>query len=116
MNFLKRSSPNFLSCNLLSLQNNSLTALPERIFRGLSRLQQLSLSHNTLSALPEGIFANLSQLQELWLDNNRLSALPEGVFVGLSQLQQLGLEGNGLDLSVLQCVQRNLSCVACQCN
>ena len=43
----------------------------------LPRLQYLSLQHNSLSALPEGISA-LTALRTLGLAQNSLSALPAG--------------------------------------
>ena len=47
-------------------------------------------------ALPEGLFAGLSRLQNVLLHNNQLSALPDGLFAGLSSLQKVLLHNNSL--------------------
>ncbi len=106
--------------SLLGLAYNSLTALPDDLFRGTPRLRNLSLSynflpelpagvfdgltelgtldlgHNILSELPAGIFDQLSDLLYLFLGRNRLSSLPDGVFENLENLEYLSLPANQL--------------------
>ena len=79
------------------LGNNSLTRLPEKIFYGLASLRRLFLHNNKLEALPEAVFNGLSSLQVLDLNANSLSALPEGIFSGLTSLERLRLGGNPLN-------------------
>ena len=82
----------------LNLGGNGLTALPEGVFSGLSRLASLELHVNELSALPEGVFSGLSRLNILDLSGNDLTALPKGVFSGLASLEWLRFGGfNELD-------------------
>ena len=80
----------------LRLHNNQLMALPAGVFDGLTRLEELYLSGNQLTALPAGVFDGLTRLEELHLHNNQLTALPEGVFDDLTNLEELKLEGNHL--------------------
>ena len=54
-----------------------ITALPENLFAGLSKLQELRLQGNQISSLPAGVFAGLSELRQLTMQNNQLTALPE---------------------------------------
>ncbi len=77
----------------LSLEQNSLGALPEGI-SALTALRTLSLYQNSLSALPEGISA-LTALTMLFLHKNSLSALPEGISA-LTALQMPTLAQNSL--------------------
>ncbi len=79
------------------LGDNSLTRLPEKVFNGLGSLRRLFLYSNKLETLPEAVFNGLSSLQVLDLNANSLSALPEGVFSGLTSLERLRLGGNPLN-------------------
>ena len=80
----------------LYLNNNSLAALPAGVFDGLTALTELHLNNNPLAALPAGVFDDLSALTDLRLDNNRLAALPAGVFDDLAALTRLVLNNNRL--------------------
>ena len=81
------------SIRTLSLFDNRLTSLPERVFSGLPNLWNISLRRNELTELPAGIFAGLARLRVLDLSYNNLTALPEGVFSGLASLRELHLGG-----------------------
>ena len=95
----------------MNLGFNSLTALPEEIFDGLSALKALKMHENSLMELPGGLFLVVSdpealipiggpsraaRLESLWLQGNRLSALPEDAFLGLGNLRVLLLNRNSL--------------------
>ena len=80
----------------LSLDDNSLTALPEGIFRGLGNLERLDMSGNSIGALPEGVFQGLGRLELLDLWGNPFRELPDGVFQGLDSLETLYLNRNHL--------------------
>ena len=86
------------SLERLELGRNNLSALPDQVFSGLSSLERLELGRNSLSALPDDVFSGLSSLQILRLESNQLSALPDDVFSGLSSLQILNLKGNSLSI------------------
>ncbi len=81
---------------LLWLQGNRLSALPEDAFQGLGNLQALLLNGNSLATLPEGVFQDLSRLRLLRLGDNSIASLPEGVFQGLENLGQLAMDHNRL--------------------
>ena len=68
------------SLDRLWLADNSLTTLPEGVFRGLKTLNQVILSRNSLSSLPVGVFRGLSGFSDLRLESNPLSELPRGIF------------------------------------
>ena len=80
----------------LSGVGNQLTALPARIFDGLTNLRYLAMRGNMVTSLPDGIFRDTPNLRFLDLSNNRLTSLPNGVFDGLANLRQLRLDGNWL--------------------
>ena len=71
-----------------------ITALRQRDFSGLSRLQWLDLSHNRISEWPDSVFADLSALSDLSLEGNLLTELDRGDFADLSRLQWLDLSYN----------------------
>lgn len=63
---------------MLHLSSNALEALPDGVFRGLIRLEELDLSTNVLLELPLGIFKGITALKRLKLHDNRLKQLPPG--------------------------------------
>ena len=85
---------------LLRLSGNDLSTLPDGVFDNLTNLEVLDLSWSFfLTTLPDGVFDNLTNLEYLDLSVNYLSALPDGAFDNLTNLNNLYLDGN--DLSAL---------------
>ncbi|NXI61763.1 TLR5 protein, partial [Anseranas semipalmata] len=83
----------------MDLGENMLQLVWERdlcldVFRPLSKLQVLHLNNNYLSALPQEIFRGLISLRKLNLASNLLSHLSPGVFP--QSLTNLNLSGNQL--------------------
>ncbi|NXC41653.1 TLR5 protein, partial [Penelope pileata] len=83
----------------MDLGENMLQLVWERglcldVFRALSKLQVLHLNNNYLSALPQEIFRGLASLRRLNLASNLLSHLSPGVFP--QSLTNLNLSGNQL--------------------
>ncbi|XP_064020140.1 toll-like receptor 5 [Pogoniulus pusillus] len=83
----------------MDLGENMLQLVWERgscldVFRALSKLQVLHLNNNYLSALPQEIFRGLSSLVRLNLASNLLSHLSPGLFP--QSLTNLNLSGNHL--------------------
>ena len=74
--------------------NPLLTTLPEGIFQGLSRLENVLLSENSLTTLPDGLFRGLGELRSLNMDENSLTAFPEDTFRGLDNLVRLDFSNN----------------------
>ena len=82
--------------DVLALDGNGLSELPEGIFDNIRYLRELHLDNNDLSELPDGIFHQLHFLRRLRLDNNDLSELPDGVFDDFINMNVLSLDGNDL--------------------
>ncbi|NXY82094.1 TLR5 protein, partial [Alcedo cyanopectus] len=83
----------------MDLGENMLQLVWERdlcldVFRALSKLQVLHLNNNYLSALPQEIFRGLTSLKRLNLAANLLSHLSPGLFP--QSLTNLNLSGNQL--------------------
>ena len=81
---------------IVLIENPLLTTLPEGIFRGLDKLDELFFVQNSLTTLPEGVFQGLENLTAMILEDNSLTELPEGIFRGLSRLERLDFSGNSL--------------------
>ncbi|KAG7259908.1 hypothetical protein CRUP_025293 [Coryphaenoides rupestris] len=72
---------------LLNLGWNSLTVLPETVFHEL--LHVLRLSNNSLAGIRPRTFRDLLYLEELRLSHNRIRVLGDRMFEGLSHLEVL---------------------------
>ncbi|NWW51150.1 TLR5 protein, partial [Pedionomus torquatus] len=106
----------------MDLGENMLQLVWERnlcldVFRALSKLQVLHLNNNYLSSLPQDIFRGLTSLQRLNLASNLLSHLSPGLFP--QSLTNLNLSGNQLfspepevfmTLSILDITHNNYVC------
>ncbi|XP_035676716.1 leucine-rich repeats and immunoglobulin-like domains protein 3 isoform X1 [Branchiostoma floridae] len=102
---------------ILELQSNQISTIPEDAFSGLDNLQQLDLSNNQLRILNASVFRDLKGLRELKIDHNHLteflnvgafspnltvlslqhnqiSSLPAGVLSNFTSLRQLYLSHN----------------------
>lgn len=76
----------------LSLENNSISSIPESYFSGLPKLHVLRMSHNKLQDIPYNIF-NLSSLIELNVGHNKLKQ----AFYIPRNLEHLYLESNEIE-------------------
>ncbi|KAM5332574.1 osteomodulin isoform 2-T2 [Glossophaga mutica] len=76
----------------LSLENNSISSIPENYFNELPKLHALRMSHNKLQDIPQNIF-NLSNLVELNVGHNKLKQ----AFYIPRNLQHLYLENNEIE-------------------
>lgn len=76
----------------LSLENNSISSIPENYFDKLPKLHALRLSHNKLRDIPSNIF-NLSNLVELNVGHNKLKQ----PFYIPRNLEHLYLENNEIE-------------------
>ncbi len=80
----------------LILDSNGLRTIPARVFFGLDNLGYLDLGSNGLKALPAGVFSGLTRLNTLSLINNRLTTLPAGIFADTTRMNLLYLYENDL--------------------
>ncbi|KAM5227466.1 osteomodulin [Ctenodactylus gundi] len=76
----------------LSLENNSISSIPENYFDELSKLHTLRMSHNKLQDIPYNLF-NISNLIELNIGHNKLK---QAFYVPRS-LEHLYLENNEIE-------------------
>lgn len=76
----------------LSLENNSISSIPENYFDKLPKLHALRMSHNKLQDVPYNIF-NLSNLIELNVGHNKLKQ----AFYIPRNLEHLYLENNEIE-------------------
>ncbi|KAM8803549.1 osteomodulin [Rhynchonycteris naso] len=88
------SMPSGLPSSLmyLSLENNSISSIPENYFNELPKLHALRMSHNKLQGIPYNIF-NLSNLIELNVGHNKLKQ----AFYIPRNLEHLYLENNEIE-------------------
>lgn len=77
----------------LYLNNNRLTTLPERI-SNLTNLTFLNLGYNQFTTLPERI-CDLTNLTDLYLNHNQLTSLSDSIY-NLTNLRKLNLYENSL--------------------
>lgn len=80
----------------LDLSQNSIRAIENGDFKGLTSLATLSLWSNRIKSLERGDFEGLSNLRWLDLGYNQISEIEPGNFEGLTNLEWLRLEGNGI--------------------
>ncbi|XP_005320924.2 osteomodulin [Ictidomys tridecemlineatus] len=76
----------------LSLENNSISSIPDKYFDELPKLHALRMSHNKLQDIPYNIF-NLSNLIELNVGHNKLKQ----AFYIPRNLEHLYLENNEIE-------------------
>ena len=81
------------SLKIIHLNDNQLSSLPERLFKGLP-LQEVYLHDNQLKSLPVGLFKGLSDLNYISLLHNQLKSLPKGIFKNLPGLKKIDLKNN----------------------
>ncbi len=60
--------------NYLDISFNSLLAVQERSFEGLSQLRVLDLSYNKLTGLPPDVFSTLTSLNDLYMEYNQITS------------------------------------------
>ncbi|KAG7255857.1 hypothetical protein CRUP_029784 [Coryphaenoides rupestris] len=69
---------------VLRLDRNQITAVPDRVFRGLGLLRDLNLSYNAVETLGEGAFSGVeATLQVLDLSHNRIASVHKDAFARL---------------------------------
>ena len=78
--------------DVINLQENALTSLPDRLFEGTPYLRSLLLSNNNLTSLPAGIFEGLTQLHQLQLGQNPNAASQLPLVVALEKVGTNGFK------------------------
>uniref|UniRef100_A0A672F1M1 Leucine-rich repeat-containing G-protein coupled receptor 4 n=1 Tax=Salarias fasciatus TaxID=181472 RepID=A0A672F1M1_SALFA len=80
----------------LWLDDNNLTEVPVGCLRHQANLQALTLALNRILYIPDNAFANLTSLVVLHLHNNRIKEIGDNCFAGLVNLETLDLNFNNL--------------------
>ena len=78
----------------MALGQNGITDINTESFTGLKSLVMLGLQSNYISSLPDGVFRHLMQCRVLHLERNRISSITTGSFTGLKSLEKLYLGFN----------------------
>ena len=93
----ERISP-ITTLQILSLEEISLTSVPDYILMNLTQLTELHLDNNDLTALTQQMLAGPRGLEKLMLNNNQITTISSCAFHGfeLSPALLVGLLGNQL--------------------
>ncbi|CAB4019069.1 variable lymphocyte receptor C, partial [Paramuricea clavata] len=65
---------------VVNLNRNSLTRVPDHLFNNLPKLRQVYINGNDLLEFPSNTLRNLPSLSQLHLEKNNLTSLPENLF------------------------------------
>lgn len=84
--------PNLKNIEVIASQ---LSALHEKDFEGLVKLEEIKIERNNISLIEE-VFDDVPQLKHLHLADNNIELLPPKVFTKLTHLEVLKLGGNKL--------------------
>ncbi|KAJ6659423.1 hypothetical protein lerEdw1_018657 [Lerista edwardsae] len=80
---------------ILRLDHNQLSRLPDNFLRHAPSLRVIHLENNQLQKLPKSFLKTSDQMQKIHLDFNNLSSLPSGIFK--PSLVTLSLSNNSWD-------------------
>ncbi|XP_043494499.1 toll-like receptor Tollo [Polistes fuscatus] len=85
---------------LFDISNDLLLDFPELeyIFRGLNKVRKLSIKNNKIETLPDKIFEDMEELGILDLSNNRMVCVSRNLFLGMPLLYELNIERNQLQV------------------
>ncbi|XP_033616139.1 matrix-remodeling-associated protein 5 [Fukomys damarensis] len=76
---------------------NSIQAISETSFAGLSKLELLMIHSNNIPSLPDGALGDLSSLQVFKFSYNKLRVITRQTFQGLPGLMRLHLDHNQIE-------------------
>lgn len=83
---------------ILSLNNNKIREIPQRLFSENSELLEIAITSNQLDTLHDDTFEMQDNLKNLILSNNKISSLPSGIFKSLWGLHTLNLDENQIEI------------------
>ena len=78
----------------VSLDGHRISAIPERAFRHMPRLQVLFVSNNRLGFFPD--VSNCTRLKRLMLTNNEIPFIPRQLIEGLESIEEFQIAQNKL--------------------
>jgi hypothetical protein len=76
----------FLSLEVITLDNNSLTILPPNLLVHLTNLRNFSAKHNQITAIDELFFTANDHLTHVDLSHNHLKSIPTRIFINNHRL------------------------------
>uniref|UniRef100_A0A1I8BVJ3 LRRCT domain-containing protein n=1 Tax=Meloidogyne hapla TaxID=6305 RepID=A0A1I8BVJ3_MELHA len=88
---------NLTSLKLLDLSGNKLSQLKHVHFSKLVNLETLLLDYNQINSFDYDIFNSLTKLRTLSISNNRLTKITKDVFKNLQNLESLNLQNNFIE-------------------
>ncbi|KAL1516520.1 hypothetical protein ABEB36_000427 [Hypothenemus hampei] len=95
-NITEQTFKNLFTLRFVSLQNNSISYIPDKTFHGLRMLKHLDLSSNNIQKLTPETFHDLDNLETLKLSDNSLKTLNYLTVEPLSNLRNLDVAANKL--------------------
>ena len=85
------------SINVIILDNNFITTIPDNHFRNNSKLCMISLLNNKLKVLRQDAFYGAYNLTELTLYKNEIKDVDENAFMSIPTLKYLNIKRNQID-------------------
>lgn len=80
----------------VSIVNNRIDALSEKIFNGSTEILKISLFNNNLKSLPKKLFTTQKDLEKIDLSRNQLETLDDNLFTNNTELEIVNLSHNKL--------------------
>lgn len=93
---------------ILSVTENNVTKIPDKVFLNLTKLRKLFLFNNNINSLSRLSFAGLESVDLLELSGNNIEKLPEDAFASLTKLKTISLRGNGIQRAPAKLFLNNL--------
>lgn len=80
----------------VSIVNNRIEVLSEKVFNGSSEILEISLVNNNLQSLPKKVFSTQVDLEKINLSQNQLESLDDELFSNNTELEVINLSHNKL--------------------
>lgn len=97
MTSFQTSMTNCANLNLITIDKNEISSIPQGIFQNCVKLSYLSISQNQITEIHDDAFVGLTKLSILRLQENELKSINREMFSQLSSLTTLHLFGNDIE-------------------
>ncbi|KAL7026929.1 hypothetical protein ACKWTF_005238 [Chironomus riparius] len=87
---------NLDNLKVLDLSNNDIKELDPEILNNIPMLEEIDLSGNKIQELPDELFKNVPELKAVDLTNNEITKLDPEIFESTPHLKKLVIDGNDL--------------------
>ncbi|XP_075989892.1 uncharacterized protein LOC142985543 [Anticarsia gemmatalis] len=78
----------------ISINGESITELPKKIFRSQVNLKRLDLSNNQIEGIDSDLFSSLKEIEYINLAGNYITHLPRDLFSGQGNLKEVIFDNN----------------------